>query len=179
MEFCISCHEMEENIYQDYLKTSHYKNRTGVRATCPDCHVPKEWEHKVVRKISASKELLQKILGTISTPEKFEQHRLAMARSVWDSMGETDSRECRNCHIFDAMDLSLQQGRSGLVHEYALNQNKTCIQCHKGITHKLPAGIEVYRGGSDEDHEYFEQHDLECYQCHKDMPKPIVEDWGF
>ena len=33
--FCISCHEMEENVYREYQNTVHYTNRTGVRATCP------------------------------------------------------------------------------------------------------------------------------------------------
>ena len=50
-QFCISCHEMEDYVFQEYKDTIHYANRTGVRATCPDCHVPKEWHHKVVRKI--------------------------------------------------------------------------------------------------------------------------------
>ena len=39
--FCIGCHEMEENVFKEYQNTIHYTNRTGVRATCPDCHVPK------------------------------------------------------------------------------------------------------------------------------------------
>ena len=34
--FCISCHEMEENVFKEYRNTVHYTNRTGVRATCPD-----------------------------------------------------------------------------------------------------------------------------------------------
>ncbi|NGZ27688.1 MAG: cytochrome c-type protein NapC, partial [Magnetococcales bacterium] len=29
--FCISCHEMEENVYREYQNTIHYSNRTGVR----------------------------------------------------------------------------------------------------------------------------------------------------
>ena len=49
-QFRISCHEMEDNVYEEYKETIHYSNRTGVRATCPDCHVPKEWQHKVVVK---------------------------------------------------------------------------------------------------------------------------------
>jgi cytochrome c-type protein NapC len=81
--FCISCHEMYENVYVEYQDTIHYENRTGVRATCPDCHVPKEWVHKVVRKIQASNELLHKALGTIDTPEKFEAKRLQLAQNVW------------------------------------------------------------------------------------------------
>ena len=63
--FCISCHEMRDNVYAEYKETIHYRNRTGVRATCPDCHVPKEWGPKMIRKIQASNEVLHKILGAI------------------------------------------------------------------------------------------------------------------
>ena len=41
MTFCISCHEMKDNVYKEYKHTIHYQNRTGVRATCSDCHVPR------------------------------------------------------------------------------------------------------------------------------------------
>jgi cytochrome c-type protein NapC len=103
-KFCVSCHEMYENVYQEYKDTIHYNNRTGVRATCPDCHVPKEWVHKLVRKITATNELYHKAMGNIDTPEKFEAKRLELARHVWASMKATDSRECRNCHEFGSMD---------------------------------------------------------------------------
>jgi cytochrome c-type protein NapC len=45
LEFCISCHEMRDNVYQEYKETIHYANRTGVRAICSDCHVPKDWTY--------------------------------------------------------------------------------------------------------------------------------------
>ena len=45
-QFCISCHEMKDNVYQEYKTTIHYSNRSGVRATCPDCHVPREWQYR-------------------------------------------------------------------------------------------------------------------------------------
>lgn len=142
-EFCISCHEMRVNVYEEYKDTVHYTNRTGVRATCPDCHVPKEWIHKVVRKIKASNELYHKALGTIDTPEKFEAKRLKLARNVWKEMKETDSRECRNCHDFESMDYT-EQGRRGMQqHQKGLDSGMTCIDCHKGIAHSLPAMYEV------------------------------------
>ena len=68
LKFCISCHEMEENVYREYTDTVHFTNRSGVRATCSDCHVPDPWVHKVVRKVKASNELVHKALGTIDTP---------------------------------------------------------------------------------------------------------------
>lgn len=135
LEFCISCHEMEENVYQEYKKTIHYTNRSGVRATCSDCHVPDPWVHKVVRKIKASNEVLHKVLGTIDTPEKFDAKRLYLAKNVWRSMKDTDSRECRNCHNFDSMKPEDQKKRSRRQHAGAMERGNTCIDCHKGIAH--------------------------------------------
>jgi nitrate/TMAO reductase-like tetraheme cytochrome c subunit len=135
-EFCISCHEMEENVYEEYKKTIHYANRSGVRATCPDCHVPKEWTHKMVRKIQASKEVWHKILGTIDTPEKFDNKRLQLAQNEWRRMKANDSRECRNCHDFESMSVAYQKPRASKQHTNALQNGNTCIDCHKGIAHK-------------------------------------------
>ncbi|MCG8597178.1 MAG: NapC/NirT family cytochrome c, partial [Kiloniellales bacterium] len=136
--FCISCHEMERNAYREYRTTIHYSNRTGVRATCADCHVPKDWVHKVARKIRATNELYHHVLGSISTREKFEAKRVQLAVSVWRTMKETDSRECRNCHGFTYMDYTKQEPRAGRRHEEAAQSGQTCIDCHKGIAHNLP-----------------------------------------
>ncbi len=136
MEFCISCHEMEENVYQEYKQTIHYSNRSGVRASCSDCHVPDPWVHKFIRKIKASQELYHKALGTIDTPEKFDKKRLTLAKNVWRTMKETDSRECRNCHDFDSMNPENQKKRSRKQHVNGMQAGNTCIDCHKGIAHK-------------------------------------------
>ncbi len=136
MEFCITCHEMENTVYQEYKETIHYHNRTGVRATCSDCHVPDPWIHKFVRKIEATKELWGKFTGSIDTPEKFEAKRLELARNVWASMKETDSRECRNCHNYISMDPAYQRPRARKQHLNAFETGQTCIDCHKGIAHK-------------------------------------------
>ena len=141
--FCISCHEMEVNVYKEYQNTIHYSNRSGVRATCPDCHVPKPWVHKMVRKIQASNELFHKALGSIDTPEKFEAKRLELAKHVWTAMKNTDSRECRNCHDFESMDYTQQQRRAMDQHVKGFDKGETCIDCHKGIAHSLPGMYEV------------------------------------
>ena len=139
-EFCISCHEMERNVFREYKRTIHHTNRTGVRATCPDCHVPKTWVHKVARKIRATNELFHHFAGTIDTREKYEAKRLELTTTVWESMVETDSRECRNCRSFQYMDFTTQEKRSMERHDDAEKKGQTCIECHKGIAHELPAG---------------------------------------
>ena len=136
--FCISCHEMEENVFKEYRNTIHYANRSGVRATCPDCHVPKEWTHKIIRKIKASNEVWHHLLGSIDTPEKFNAKRLQLAQNEWRRMQANDSRECRNCHKFDYMDYSAQEPRASRIHQEALTGGKTCIDCHRGIAHQSP-----------------------------------------
>ena len=136
--FCISCHEMQENVFKEYQHTVHYSNRSGVRATCPDCHVPKEWGPKIIRKIQASNELLHKALGSIDTPEKFQAKRHLLAEHEWARMRANNSQECRNCHNFQSMDLTEQGRRAARTHPVAFAEGKTCIDCHKGIAHQLP-----------------------------------------
>ncbi len=142
--FCISCHEMRDFVYEEYKKTIHYNNRTGVRAVCPDCHVPKQWVYKVIRKIQATNELYHKIIGTISTREKFEAKRGKLAEHVWASMDATNTRECRNCHALIYMDIEKQdksaQKKHTVQRDKPVERQKSCIDCHKGIAHKLPEG---------------------------------------
>jgi cytochrome c-type protein NapC len=140
--FCISCHEMRAFIYPEYQETIHYSNRTGVRASCPDCHVPHDYGPKLARKIQATNELYHKIAGTIGTREKFEAERRHMAERVWKSMKATDSRECRNCHEFEHMDFEQQERVSARRHERGFKAGETCIDCHKGVAHHLPEGYE-------------------------------------
>ncbi len=135
MDFCISCHEMKNNVYKEYKNTIHFSNRSGVRAACSDCHVPKDWTHKVVRKIQASGELFHKVMGSIDTPEKFNEKRLTLAKRVWKTMKTTDSRECRNCHDFGSMNPENQKPRARKQHFNAMQRGQTCIDCHKGIAH--------------------------------------------
>ncbi|MCP5036697.1 MAG: cytochrome C552 [Rhodobacteraceae bacterium] len=133
--FCISCHEMEDFVYEEYKGTIHDVNRSGVGAVCSDCHVPKDWTHKIWRKILASKEVWGKLTGTISTPERFDAKRLELAMNEWERMKATDSRECRNCHDFESMLPELQAPRARQQHMNALTAGQTCIDCHKGVAH--------------------------------------------
>jgi len=140
--FCSGCHAP---IVKEIRETIHYSNRSGVRAICSDCHVPHNWTDKIVRKVQASKELFAFAMGSINTEEKFKARRAHLANREWKRMKNNDSLECRNCHQFDYMDFSEQGARSVKQHSTALaSGEKTCIDCHKGIAHRLPnmEGIE-------------------------------------
>lgn len=134
--FCSDCHAP---IVKEIQETIHYSNRSGVRAICSDCHVPHNWTDKIVRKVQASKEIVAHLMGTIDTDEKFQARRGHLAEREWARMKGNDSLECRNCHQFEYMDFSEQRPSSVQQHSTALaNGEKTCVDCHKGIAHKLP-----------------------------------------
>ncbi len=137
--FCISCHEMKSNPYEELKQTIHFTNRSGVRATCPDCHVPHDWTDKIGRKMQASKEVWGKLFGTIDTREKFLDKRLELATHEWNRLKANNSLECRNCHSAESMDITRQNPRAAKMHEtYLFTGERTCIDCHKGIAHQLP-----------------------------------------
>ena len=137
--FCVGCHEMRENVFQELKSTIHYTNRSGVRATCPDCHVPHDWTNKIARKTAATKEIWGKIFGTISTREKFLAKRRELAEHEWARLKANNSLECRNCHDVGYMDFTRQSPRAAKAHErFLASGEKTCIDCHKGIAHRLP-----------------------------------------
>ena len=128
---------MRATVYEEYTKTSHFNNASGVRAICSDCHVPHgNWIQTVWRKTLATKELVYTVTGVIDTVEEFEAERLVMAQRVWKSMKANDSRECRHCHTRSAMVLDKQANRARVQHEDAEKEGKTCIDCHKGLAHK-------------------------------------------
>jgi cytochrome c-type protein NapC len=137
VEFCTSCHS-QQYPFEELKKSTHWSNRTGVHAGCPDCHVPHSFFPKMYAKIMAYKDVYHELLGTIDTKEKFETHRWEMANRVWAKMKATNSRECRSCHSFDHMDLSAQDRFARKKHEKAGDRNETCIDCHKGIVHQAP-----------------------------------------
>ncbi|MEG3641191.1 NapC/NirT family cytochrome c [Magnetococcus sp. PR-3] len=136
-KFCLSCHEMQP-LYDEYTHSAHAGNGSGVLAVCADCHVPKGWLPKLIRKIHASKEIYYHFKGSIATPAKLEEKRLVLAERVWSEMRGNDSRECRSCHRMEGMVASKQNSRAQAGHKRALANGETCIDCHKGIAHQKP-----------------------------------------
>ena len=137
-EFCLSCHTMNDNLLPELQKTVHWQNRSGVRAKCPDCHVPHDFTDKVARKMQASREVLAHVTGTIGTREKFKEHRIVLAQREWERFKANDSKECRNCHDYASMDFNKMRVTSQMIMRSAAERNVGCIDCHKGIAHQLP-----------------------------------------
>jgi len=156
-EFCVSCHSMTIN-HEEWKETVHYKNASGVRAGCADCHVPKSFFPKLQAKLIAAKDVYHEFLGDFAIsdeikndPEKFkayyEEHRWDMANQVWAKMKASDSATCRSCHSYDAMNFEEQGKSAAKRHPRAMEEGKTCIDCHKGIAHKEPTEPEEKAAG--------------------------------
>ena len=120
LEDCASCHTVQAS---EFEASVHYINRSGVQAGCNNCHAFQE--HKDGNK----------------TSKTVKKDRLDMAESEWKRMSKNDSKECKTCHSHMAMDLAKQEPRSVARHEESFDAGDTsCIDCHKGISHYLPAG---------------------------------------
>lgn len=136
-EFCSTCHEEIDTVVEEYKESIHFKNKSGVRAECQDCHLQEKFIPYMLRKIEASKEVYIYLFGDRSKAN-FEDHRERMAEKVWGEMKETDSVTCRSCHKIDSMDLETQSRSVKRKHNTMMEKGKTCIDCHTGVAHKLP-----------------------------------------
>ena len=137
-EFCIGCHSMESKPYQELQKTVHWSNHSGVRATCPDCHVPHSWGRKIARKMEASSDVWGWFFKTVNTDEKFENKRLEMASREWGRFDRDDSLACKNCHNYDSMKWEDMSKLAQKQMKRAAEKDQSCVDCHKGIAHTLP-----------------------------------------
>ena len=144
-KFCIGCHEMRDNVFEELKTTIHYTNRSGVRATCPDCHVPHDWTDKIARKMQASKEVWGKIFGTIDTREKFVDHRLELAQHEWARLKANDSLECRNCHSAESMDITRQSRAPRRAPALPVHRREDLHRLPQG--HRAPAARHEGRPG--------------------------------
>jgi len=170
-KFCVSCHEMHDNVFEELKATIHYSNRSGVRATCPDCHVPHNWTDKMARKMQASKEVWGWLFGSISTREKFLAKRYELASHEWERFKANDSLECRNCHSAESMDISKQSQRAANAHQrFLFTGQKTCIDCYKGIAHRLPKGAYDFGLAG----EMLNSGEVEALRAFLDTPKKVT-----
>lgn len=138
-EFCYGCHVGRDTVVEEYHDSIHFSNRSGVQASCADCHVPKELIPKLKVKIIAISDIYHQITGKINL-ENFESHRLRQAEHVWHELKETDSRTCRSCHNALFFDREEQPTRARTHHDPRRweARGETCIDCHTGVAHKRP-----------------------------------------
>ena len=133
-----ACHSMQW-VATEHQAGTHGATRTGVRATCHDCHIPREYPHLLWYKaVAGTKDVIGEMRGVIDTEAKFQAERRRMAELVWHEYKENDSRACRGCHVFSAEVLAKQQDPAKGSHAAVLEGRATCIDCHKGVGHLAP-----------------------------------------
>ena len=172
----INLEEMKEN--------PHYNNASGVTVGCADCHVPRSLGPKLWAKLMAAKDVYHEIIGTIDTPEKFEEHRWRMANQVWDKMRASDSRECRECHSFEHMDFDEQDRSASKQHsrvKSAIEQVSSLDdQEKKKLIEEIAAQDDAASSKKHEMKDALENGDKTCIDCHKGIahtePDPPEED---
>jgi len=137
--FCgTACHSMQW-VAQEHRESIHGATRTGLRATCHDCHIPRDYPELLLYKaVAGTKDVIGEMRGTISTEEKFRAERKRMAALVWSEYKDNDSRACRGCHVFSTEVLAKQREAARAVHATVLEGRATCIDCHKGVGHLAP-----------------------------------------
>ena len=139
--FCVSCHEMNDYVRPEFEQSQHYR-AAGDRVGCTDCHVPRDFPNKPLKHLSAIPMLYHHFAGAIDSRTKFNRKRLTLAERVWADMKANHGRECRNCHNFQTRKISGEQGQIVIWHRRAIAKGETCMDCHKGIAHRLPKGID-------------------------------------
>lgn len=155
LEMCISCHEMD-GVYQEYQKSVHYKNPSGVRVICADCHVPHgkgigDYVDKLRDKVVVGgRHLYHHVIGTYPDQKSFENARYRLAQQVLENMRQRDSKECRQCHTYEAMQFADQSRSAANRHERMMKEGKkTCIDCHAGLVHEEPGEPPSFAGGKE------------------------------
>ncbi len=135
--FCgTACHEMRTAL-KELEESAHGRNKSGVAASCHDCHIPHNYPANLIHKARAgAKDIYHHLLGTIDTPEKYEQHRARMARVETERLKARGSAECLHCHDGMKMDVSKQSANAQKSHAEAAKNKRTCIECHPGVAHR-------------------------------------------
>ena len=132
-----ACHSHTKFVYPEYKVSTHGSNRTGVQASCSDCHIPHSYPAKLLYKANAGiRDGIAEMQGVISTQEKFEARRWEMANHVWDEMRANNSANCRTCHTPEAMSAEKQSEDAQKQHKKFASGKATCIDCHTGVAHK-------------------------------------------
>jgi nitrate/TMAO reductase-like tetraheme cytochrome c subunit len=146
LNFCAhSCHEMESTVYAEYSHSKHFKNQQGVVVVCAQCHVPHDnWPAVLGRKTLASFELWTHFVvfageGPDGVKRAFQARRFDLAKRVWAGFKADNAAECKACHKYSNMVLADQRPSIRAQHMDAMKTDENCLDCHKGVTHNIPA----------------------------------------
>src|SRR3972149_2541165 len=128
------CHVMESTVYRELQESSHWNTRTGVRATCADCHVDGRLTLAMIDHFLGTGELFVNLTNDFSKPGSFEKFRPGAADRERFKFIENDGARCRSCHVMEAIKPERVRGQN--QHKEAVEKGITCILCHYNLVHK-------------------------------------------
>lgn len=104
---------------------------------CVDCHLPEGWWNATYAYTHFLS--ITDLFGHFRDREgeragKWIPPRAATAYRVRDRLFEYDSVTCRTCHIEE--EIKPKRARGVNAHKLALEENKTCIECHNNLVHR-------------------------------------------
>jgi cytochrome c-type protein NapC len=146
--FCAhGCHEMERSVAREYAASKHARNASGAVTTCAQCHNPQgNWLRTLGSEIGASSRLWGHVVGREYLPGRFEARRPALAEKVLQGFKASNARECKACHLYDAMLLGEQSQTARRDHAASAKTDANCLDCHQGVAHQRmdqPAGYDL------------------------------------
>ena len=138
--FCTGCHEMRDNVYQELQRTIHYTNRSGVRAKCPDCHVPAQLDAQDrAQDAGVEGSLGQDLRHDRHAREVRREAPRARAARVGAHEGERLARVPQLPRLrLHGLHAPEPARRVHALDATSCTGERTCIDCHKGIAHRLP-----------------------------------------
>lgn len=136
---CTSCHLTWE--YTPTVRLSatrpHKATAQGGQASCVDCHLPRgylnsayAWFHFV----SLTDLLGHRRAVDLEHQGEYVAMRAKTAYRVRERLQEHDSVTCRGCHVEGKIKLNTDRGIN--AHKLALDEKKTCIECHYNLVHR-------------------------------------------
>ena len=133
-KFCVSCHSMGAYVYEEFKKSKHFTNASGVRPECGQCHVAKRFWPAVWDHAMGTHDLIAEYSHDWTRTEVFEARRTRMAEKARLKMLDEDSHTCRECHKMEAIAPTRKRGER--AHNDAIKKGSTnCIACHYNLVH--------------------------------------------
>ena len=142
-DLCTYCHVATEYRPEARLSYSNFhplatsEDYLDQQARCVDCHLPSGLFGSIVAYTHFAS--LTDLFGglryrTAERSGEWLPPRQVAAYRVRDALFEHDSKTCRSCHIEEEIEPKRERGKN--AHKKALDENKTCIECHYNEKHR-------------------------------------------
>mgnify|MGYP001571447582 CR=1 FL=1 len=147
---CAECHMYP---YEEFKKSPHYANATGIRPSCTACHEPHTFTQIVrykflyINKGGYGESPFHAISDSIRDKPEWEELRPRLAKKVREDMLKTNSQQCWDCHgvRYDARLKNLKQHKKAVEKKKVERLN--CIECHYNLVHAEVPWPEMEGGG--------------------------------